>query len=319
MRPRSAGDRGESPIVSDRSGAVEIDPSVCYRHPGRQSWVLCQRCGRTVCPECQIQAPVGVHCPECVAETSGGVSWRPNNVAPLKPKRRRRTEQRVRTMLQPAGAEVSAPSVMLGAAIVLFVVGSFTPLPAALLAAASSTSGVSPLPLPELQVWRYLTAPFISSFGGITFGSVVFFALSAVFFWLTAPQLNRMLGTRLFLVVAGVGAFVGNAAMVISVGVGSGLSTILFASFAALLVVVWDDRQVRTQILIMIGVNLLISVALGGAGLTALVGGMLGGAGSLWLIRNGPAKGWKDRTPALIIGAVCAALVLLAVLRSGAL
>ncbi len=27
----------------------------CYRHPDRQSFVLCQRCGRTVCPECQTQ------------------------------------------------------------------------------------------------------------------------------------------------------------------------------------------------------------------------------------------------------------------------
>ena len=305
--------------MSDRSGAVEIDPSVCYRHPGRQSWVLCQRCGRTVCPECQIQAPVGVHCPECVAETSGGVSWRPNNVAPLKPKRRRRTQQRVRTMLQPAGVDLNVPTVMLGAAIVLFLVGSFTILPASLLAAASSGTGLSPIPLPELQVWRYLTAPFVSSFGAIGFTSIVFFALSAVFFWLTAPQLHRMLGTRMFLVVAGTGAFVGNAAMVIAGGVGSGLSTILFACFAALLVVVWDDRQVRTQILIMIGINLLISVALGAGGLPALVGGMLGGAGSLWLIRNGPGKGWKDRTPALIVGAVCAGLVVLAVLRSGVL
>ncbi len=37
----------------------------CYRHPNRQSFVLCQRCGRTICPECQVQAAVGVHCVEC--------------------------------------------------------------------------------------------------------------------------------------------------------------------------------------------------------------------------------------------------------------
>jgi hypothetical protein len=40
----------------------------CYRHPGRQSFVLCQRCMRTICPECQTQAPVGVICPECMQE-----------------------------------------------------------------------------------------------------------------------------------------------------------------------------------------------------------------------------------------------------------
>ena len=46
------------------------DPSghYCYRHPDRQSYTLCQRCGRTVCPSCQTQAAVGVHCPECIKE-----------------------------------------------------------------------------------------------------------------------------------------------------------------------------------------------------------------------------------------------------------
>ncbi|MGP3533547.1 rhomboid family intramembrane serine protease [Microbacterium sp. RD1] len=40
----------------------------CYRHPDRQSFVLCQRCLRTICAECQTQAAVGVVCPECMAE-----------------------------------------------------------------------------------------------------------------------------------------------------------------------------------------------------------------------------------------------------------
>ena len=38
----------------------------CYRHPDRQSFVLCQRCTRTICADCQTQAPVGVICPECM-------------------------------------------------------------------------------------------------------------------------------------------------------------------------------------------------------------------------------------------------------------
>ena len=39
----------------------------CYRHPERQSFVLCQRCLRTICPACQTPLPVGVICPECLA------------------------------------------------------------------------------------------------------------------------------------------------------------------------------------------------------------------------------------------------------------
>ena len=40
----------------------------CYRHPDRQSFVLCQRCLRTICPECQTTAAVGVICPECLRD-----------------------------------------------------------------------------------------------------------------------------------------------------------------------------------------------------------------------------------------------------------
>ena len=40
----------------------------CYRHPDRQSFVLCQRCLRTICPECQTPAAVGVICPECLRD-----------------------------------------------------------------------------------------------------------------------------------------------------------------------------------------------------------------------------------------------------------
>ncbi len=40
----------------------------CYRHPDRQSFVLCQRCLRTVCAECQTPAAVGVVCPECLRD-----------------------------------------------------------------------------------------------------------------------------------------------------------------------------------------------------------------------------------------------------------
>lgn len=41
---------------------------VCYRHPGREAHIRCQRCGRNICPDCMIAAAVGFQCPECVAE-----------------------------------------------------------------------------------------------------------------------------------------------------------------------------------------------------------------------------------------------------------
>jgi membrane associated rhomboid family serine protease len=40
----------------------------CYRHPGVETGVHCTRCGRPICPDCMIPAPVGHQCPECVGE-----------------------------------------------------------------------------------------------------------------------------------------------------------------------------------------------------------------------------------------------------------
>jgi membrane associated rhomboid family serine protease len=41
---------------------------VCYRHPQTPTGVHCTRCGRPICPECMIPAPVGYQCPECVQQ-----------------------------------------------------------------------------------------------------------------------------------------------------------------------------------------------------------------------------------------------------------
>ena len=43
-------------------------PEVCYRHPDVITGVHCTRCGRPICPDCMNPAPVGHHCPTCVAE-----------------------------------------------------------------------------------------------------------------------------------------------------------------------------------------------------------------------------------------------------------
>ncbi|CAM3813499.1 rhomboid family intramembrane serine protease [Nocardioides zeicaulis] len=40
----------------------------CYRHPGRETWIRCQRCERPICPDCMRDAAVGFQCPHCVEE-----------------------------------------------------------------------------------------------------------------------------------------------------------------------------------------------------------------------------------------------------------
>ncbi len=44
----------------------------CYRHPGRETYVSCVRCGRHACPDCLRSAAVGQQCVECVREGNRG-------------------------------------------------------------------------------------------------------------------------------------------------------------------------------------------------------------------------------------------------------
>ena len=43
----------------------------CYRHPERETWVSCGRCGKPLCPDCMMHGPVGIRCRECLLPSGG--------------------------------------------------------------------------------------------------------------------------------------------------------------------------------------------------------------------------------------------------------
>jgi membrane associated rhomboid family serine protease len=43
----------------------------CYRHPKRETGVSCSECGRGICPDCMVFAPVGIRCPDHAGRTQG--------------------------------------------------------------------------------------------------------------------------------------------------------------------------------------------------------------------------------------------------------
>ncbi len=53
----------ESPVGGPPTGVP-----TCYRHPGRETYIRCTRCNRSICPECMTSASVGFQCPECVSQ-----------------------------------------------------------------------------------------------------------------------------------------------------------------------------------------------------------------------------------------------------------
>ena len=46
------------------SVTAEAERLTCYRHPDRETGVSCSDCGRGLCPDCMVFAPVGIKCAE---------------------------------------------------------------------------------------------------------------------------------------------------------------------------------------------------------------------------------------------------------------
>lgn len=44
------------------------DVLYCANHPGRQTHLRCNRCGKPICTNCAKRTPVGYRCPECIRE-----------------------------------------------------------------------------------------------------------------------------------------------------------------------------------------------------------------------------------------------------------
>ena len=59
-------------MTQPAEGPAATGVPTCYRHPGRETWIRCQRCDRSICPDCMNDAAVGFHCPECVKEGNKG-------------------------------------------------------------------------------------------------------------------------------------------------------------------------------------------------------------------------------------------------------
>jgi membrane associated rhomboid family serine protease len=303
---------------------AEASADHCYRHPQRTSWVLCERCGRTVCPECQILTPNGVRCPDCIAETGGTVQWERVGAPSPQPRRaprgrggagarggggrpRGRVSAVLADLLNPGSTRPVLTWGAIAVVAVLWLVGFATAnLPFAALAAWPSVS---------LQVWRYLTS--WAAYPAALDLSMLSLVLNAVFFLLIAPGVERSLARRRFAIVFLTASALGSVAMVLAGGFGYGLSGALFGLFGAYLIVMWNIPPARTQALVIIAINVLINLVMGGGTLPAIVGGLVGGAGATFLLRHFEHRaGSRASTPYLIIGGVLALFVVLAIVRS---
>ncbi len=271
----------------------------CYRHPDRQSFVLCQRCLRTICPECQTQAAVGVICPECLAEQAASRT-------PAQ-----RTAERRWSRSRAVAVGDTRPLVtyaIIAVTSLAFLVGL---IPGVGDTVQDALAFWAPTLYPELtgtfEPWRLLTAALVhSGFWHI--------GLNMLALWLMGRSLEPLLGRWRFLtlyVLSALGGSVAVALLSFTTPV-VGASGAIFGLFGALIVI---GRHIGANIggiAIILAINLAIGFIPGfNVSWQAHVGGLVVGA----LVGLVYARTRSVRRRGLQIGLlVLIALVLLALL-----
>ncbi|PRI12346.1 rhomboid family intramembrane serine protease [Leucobacter massiliensis] len=177
---------GQGPTYGERVAYGPDD--VCYRHPRVHSFTLCQRCGRTICPECQVVSAVGVLCPECVKQAQPGTARRAGRSA-------RVTSRRIAALDAPVTYGIMLLCVLVFVAQLLTryfgadeVTRALWYAPLYSLPPMDATAGVG------FEPWRMLTAMFTHSTGFLLH---ILFNMYAL--WLFGRNLEQMIGRAAFL------------------------------------------------------------------------------------------------------------------------
>lgn len=263
----------------------------CYRHPDRQSFILCQRCGRTICAQCQTQAAVGVHCPECINESRQSMpKTRPAAVTAL----RRVTR---------SGSPVVTYGIIAVCILVFvaqLVTGTFGPVFQQL----AYTGAYTPT-----QPWRMITSIFVHL-------SILHLLFNMYSLFVFGPILESMLGRARFAALFLITGFAGSVAVLLiapDVAV-AGASGAIFGLLGAFFVIQRHLGGSNVQLLIVIAINLGLTFFIGNIAWQAHVGGLI--VGALLGLIFARTRNRSQRTSQIVgIGATAVGLIVITVLR----
>jgi membrane associated rhomboid family serine protease len=268
----------------------------CYRHPDRQSFVLCQRCGKTVCPDCQVQAAVGVHCLDCARQNR-----------PVRPKPRFVTAFRS-TSTQPV-----VTYSLIGVTAFFFILQSVPGIGSSVTQALQYAGAYTQPGLgAPLEPWRMITAVFMH-------GSVLHLLFNMYALFIFGQGLEHTLGRARYLalyLLAGLGGSV--AVDLISSpfqGV-VGASGAIFGLMGAYFIIQRHLGGTNVQLLVLVGINLVIGFIPGvGISWQAHLGGLAAGA-LLGFIFTKTRNVRQQNTQTLLLVATGIGLVALTVARA---
>lgn len=237
---------------------------MCPRHPDRESYVRCQRCGRPTCPECQRPAAVGIQCVDCVKEG-------------------RKSVRGGRTVFGGAVTD-GRPTVtywLIGLCVAVFVGQQVLP---------GLTDEIDFVPvLGEQQPWRFLTSAFAHDQGNVLHIGFNMYAL-----WFMGQYLEPLLGRLRFVALYLLSALGGSVMYLLlaarpaddlySPGYEAwftgavGASGAVFGLFGAYLVLQRRLQRSASGMFVIIGINAVIGFVVPGIAWQAHLGGLVTGA-----------------------------------------
>lgn len=247
----------------------------CYRHPDVETGVRCTRCGRPICPDCMIPAPVGHQCPQCVADARREFRSGPG---------RRIAAARLR--------HASVSTILLAAIGAMYLVEISVGGPGSLMFGPSTDklvklgASVALAPGPDGgvigiaagQSWRILTAMFLHA-------GILHIGFNAYALWIIGTVVEQELGSVRFLLIYFVtGIVAGTASYAFGPdAVGVGASGAIFGVFGAFVAYNYRRRhlalamaRLRAAVTIL-AINALLAASIPGIDWRAHVGGFLAG------------------------------------------
>lgn len=224
------------------------DRVACYRHSDRLTGARCTRCGRPICPDCMLEAPVGHQCPTCVKE--GGRESKPVRWNPAR---------------RPGGLTPVVKAVI-AVNVVVFLLTSAN-------SALQLRYAQIPLAIASGQTYRLLTAAFLHA--GVAH---LLFNMLALF--LLGPPIEEALGRSRFLVLyllAALGGSVCSYLLGPTNMIGVGASGAIFGIFGAWFSIARAQRYDTGGIVVLIAIQLAYSFVDKNIDWRAHVGGLVTG------------------------------------------
>ncbi len=276
-------------------GRVVPGAPTCFRHPGRQTYVSCVRCGRPACPDCLRPASVGFQCVDCIRQGNRGARPATGRFG---------------------GAITSKARVtwaLIGLNILLYLLQEIHPNLATdweIFAGPAVATSHGPLVgIATGQWYRMITSAFLPGTGGLGILDIAFNMWALL---IVGPAMERVFGPVRYLTIYLVSALGGSVLyylLAAPLQPALGASGAIFGLFGAWFVVSRRLGLDSRQVVLLIVLNLVISFSVPYIAWQAHVGGLIAGG----LLTAAYAYAPQKNRTLIQVAATVAMLVIIAI------